>query len=163
VALESLHLNRPVLGTPVGGLTELVVPSVTGWLADDTDGPALARALVRVLDGRDDVERMVRSGALVEHARTRCDERVIRDRYQELARCKPRRRRPTPPAPAPPPLVSAIVPYYRASEHVRDTISSLLSQTYGRLEIVLVNDGSFEHDDWVVAELAGRAPIVCVS
>ena len=55
-----------------------------------------------------------------------------------------------------PPLVSAIVPYYRAARYVRDTIDSLLAQTYSRIEIVIVNDGSFEGEDWILADY--RAP-----
>ena len=38
--------------------------------------------------------------------------------------------------------VSIVVPVYNAQEHLEETISSLLAQTYRELEIVLVNDGS---------------------
>ena len=61
------------------------------------------------------------------------------------------------------PLVSAIVPYYRGAGYVMDAVGSLLAQTYRRLEIVLVNDGSFEEEDLVVAEVAGRLPVVVVT
>ncbi len=162
VALEALHLNRPLAGTPVGGLVELIEPGLTGWLAEDSGSDQLERLLEGVLERREELRSLVRSGGLVASGRKRSDERDIHHRYQELALHKPRRRRPGPRLPAPP-LVSAIVPYYRASDHVRDTISSLVAQSYARLEIVLVNDGSFEEDDWVLADLAGRAPIVCVS
>ena len=40
-ALEPLHLNRPVLATPVGGLVELVAPGRSGWLAPVSDAVAL--------------------------------------------------------------------------------------------------------------------------
>jgi glycosyltransferase involved in cell wall biosynthesis len=163
VGLEAFHLNRPVVGTPVGGLVELVEPGVSGWLADGTDRGALARALERVLDRAGDVERLVRSGELVARARALCDQREILDRYQELARLKPRQRRVRARAAGRLPLVSAIVPYYRSSRYVRETIESLLAQTYSSLEIVLVNDGSFEEEDWVVAELAARSQVVVVS
>ena len=46
---------------------------------------------------------------------------------------------------------------------MRDAIESLVAQTYPRIEIVLVNDGSFEEEDWVVAELAAQLPVVVVS
>ncbi len=160
VALEALHLNRPVVATPVGGLVEMVSPGATGWLAGGSDSDALARALEQVLDDRGEVERLVRSGSLTAHARALCHEGQILDRYEELARVKPRRSRRRL---APAPLVSAIVPYFRASRYVRDTVESLLAQSYRRLEIVLVNDGSFQDEDWVLAELAARAPVVVVS
>lgn len=42
-------------------------------------------------------------------------------------------------------LVSIIVPVYNVSRYVDDCIKSVVSQSYPRLEIILVNDGS--HDD----------------
>jgi glycosyltransferase involved in cell wall biosynthesis len=60
-------------------------------------------------------------------------------------------------------LVSAVVPYYGAARFVRETVRSLVAQSYPRLEVVLVVDGSFEDEDWVVGEIAGRVPVVVVS
>ncbi len=162
-ALEALHLNRPVLGTPVGGLVEIVRPGVSGWLAEDSDSGALQRALERVLDHREEVQRLICSGGLVQRAARLCDEGGILDRYQELARLRPRARRVVGGGSRPRPLVSAVVPYYRSSRFVADTVRSLLEQSYPRLEVVLVNDGSFEDEDWVLAELAAGAPVVVVS
>ena len=106
---------------------------------------------------------MVRGERPVAVGRRLSDGREVLDGYQALARVElPRavpRRRASPRWP----LVSAIVPYYRASRYVRDAVESLLAQTHPRLEVVLVNDGSFEEQDWVVAELAGRLPVVVVS
>jgi glycosyltransferase involved in cell wall biosynthesis len=85
------------------------------------------------------------------------------DTYRALARIDGRRtssrRRPA----HQPPLVSAIVPYFRASRFVSETVESLIAQTYPRLEIVLVNDGSFDDEDWIVAELSARLPVRVVS
>ena len=162
-ALEALHLNRPVLGTPVGGLVEIVRPGVSGWLAEDSDSGALQRALDALPARRGELESIVRSQGPREPARELCDEGEILDRYQELARLAPRARRVVGGGSRPRPLVSAVVPYYRSSRFVADTVRSLLEQSYPRLEIVLVNDGSFEDEDWVLAELAAGAPVVVVS
>ena len=161
VALEALHLNRPVLGTPVGGLVEIVKPGISGWLADDSDSDAIARSLEYVLDHRDEVQRLVRSGGVVQRAAQLCDEGEILDGYEGLARCRPRRRRRV--VGGGWPLVSVVVPYFRSSEFVADTVRSVGEQSYPRLELVLVNDGSFEDEDWVVGELAARDRVVVVS
>ena len=162
-ALESFHLNRPVLGTPVGGLVELVAPGVSGWLASGTDGVALEGAVERLLDSSGELEGMVRGGLPAARGRELADDGEILDGYRALARAEVGRlvgrggvseRRP---------LVSAVIPYYRGSRFVMDAVESLLAQTYSRLEIVLVNDGSFEQEDWIVAEIAARLPVVVVT
>lgn len=163
-ALEPLHLNRPVLATPVGGLVELVEPGVNGWLADGTDPVALEAALEALLGRCDELQQIVRGGASIARARALSDDRGILDAYQALAaRGRPRRSALGVSAGARPPLVSAIVPYFRAAQFVRDTIDSLVAQSYPRIEIVLVNDGSFEERDWIVAEIAGRLPVSVVT
>lgn len=163
VALEALCLNRPLLATPVGGLVELVCPGRSGWLASGTGAVALEDALEGLLGAQGELEQMVRSELPVAMGRELSDDREVQDRYQALAQVAleraVRRRRTC----ARWPLVSAIVPYYRASRYVRDAVESLLAQTYPRLEVVLVNDGSFEEQDWVVAELAARLPVVVIS
>jgi glycosyltransferase involved in cell wall biosynthesis len=109
------------------------------------------------------VQALVRAGAPQARAEQLSDEGEILDAYQALAQVKPHRRRRLAHPVSAPPLVSAIVPYYRSSRYVRATVDSLLAQTYPRLECVLVNDGSFEDDDWVLAELSARDPIVVLS
>jgi glycosyltransferase involved in cell wall biosynthesis len=154
-ALEALHLNRPVLATPVAG--------ESGWLTAGCDAGRLADGVERVLDARGELGPMVREARPLAAARRLCDETEILDGYRALAarRSAAPRRAPGPPKPLP--LVSAIVPYYGAAAYVRDAVASLLAQTYGRLEIVIVNDGSFEEPDWVLAEIAAGAPVRVVS
>ena len=163
-ALEALHLNRPVLGTPVGGLAEIIKPGDSGWLAAGTGSDALERGLEQLLERRAELESIVRARRSA-HARARelCDEGEILDGYQELARQSGRggggasRGR-------------VVGRWCRWSFRIsgrrrlwRTRCGRCWTQSYPRFEIVLVNDGSFEDEDWVVAELAARAPVVVVS
>jgi glycosyltransferase involved in cell wall biosynthesis len=162
-ALEPMNLNRPILATPVGGLVELVAPGHSGWLAGGTDHVALEQALESVMGATGALKEMVRSGAPLARSRELGDEREILDGYQTLLRAEPVRPGARRRASRKPPLVSAIIPYYRAHRYVREAVQSLLAQTYPRLELVLVNDGSFEEHDWIVAELAARMPVTVVT
>ena len=49
------------------------------------------------------------------------------------------------------------------SRYVEQTVASLLRQTYSQMEIILVNDGSFEPPDRLVARLAKQLPIRVVT
>src|SRR2546422_4249577 len=42
----------------------------------------------------------------------------------------------------PSPLVSVIVPAYRAAPYIAETLDSILAQTFSGYEIIVVNDGS---------------------
>jgi glycosyltransferase involved in cell wall biosynthesis len=54
------------------------------------------------------------------------------------------------------PLVSVLIPVYNAGPYLRISVQSILAQTYSRLEIILVDDGST--DDGVVSLADVRDP-----
>ncbi len=68
VALEAFQRGRPVLGTPTGGLAEMVQPGRSGLLAEGTSIEALAAALERVLDG--ELDGAARRGARARSSRS---------------------------------------------------------------------------------------------
>ena len=37
-------------------------------------------------------------------------------------------------------LISVIIPYYRKREYIRDTLNSVLRQTYKNLEVIIIYD-----------------------
>ena len=53
-------------------------------------------------------------------------------------------------------LVSIIVPIYNVEQYLGKCIESLIGQTYGDIEILLVNDGSPDESDKVMEEYAAR-------
>jgi glycogen synthase len=153
VCLETLALNRPVLATPVGGLTEMVEPDRTGWLTADVTAASLTDAVGGLLDDLPRVTRVVRSGRCAGHARQLTDSKVIANAYEELASVtEPAARRTRPREP----LVSVVVPYYRLPEHVEEAVASAAGQTHRNLEIIVVNDGSFASGDAILDRLVGQ-------
>lgn len=60
-----------------------------------------------------------------------------------IIRIRKKKYTPPPPyQPYTPPLVSVILPVYQAEKSVAYTIRSILTQEYGNLELIIVNDGS---------------------
>jgi glycosyltransferase involved in cell wall biosynthesis len=160
VVLEGMRAGMPILATPVGGASEAVEPGVTGWQADGLGAAAIGRSIVEVFEHPDELERIRSSGAIFERFEQLTDPEEILDGYERLLASREASPRPARPARREP-LVSGVVPYHRAAPWVRGAADSLLAQTHDRLEVVLVNDGSFEKEDAVLEEVA-RDPRVRV-
>jgi glycosyltransferase involved in cell wall biosynthesis len=58
------------------------------------------------------------------------------------------------------PLVSILVPSYNGARFLRESIDSLLAQTYPRVEILLLDDASTDDTPAIAAEYAGRITYV---
>jgi alpha-1,3-rhamnosyltransferase len=56
-----------------------------------------------------------------------------------------------------PPLVSVVIPAYNHEPFVAEAIESVLSQTYPRCELIVINDGSTDGTDRVVRDLQQRS------
>lgn len=56
------------------------------------------------------------------------------------------------------PNVSIITPCYNASGHIHDTVNSVRSQTYKSWEHLLINDGSTDNTEKILADLALEGP-----
>ncbi len=161
VALEAYHANRPIVATRTGGFTELVEPAArSGWLMDAGSSVALAEVLNGLLDDRTELERIVADGTPRARLDALTDVGAVRDAYTGIVARGVRRR---PSRRSRSPLVSAVVPYFEAAAHVEDTVRSLCEQTHGRIEVIVVNDGSFRNADWALGELAVRYPVQVIT
>ncbi|MCR4399290.1 MAG: glycosyltransferase family 2 protein, partial [Syntrophomonadaceae bacterium] len=56
------------------------------------------------------------------------------------------------------PKVSVIIPTYNQAEFVRDTLESVLAQTYPNMEIIVTDDGSVDDTPTILREYASRYP-----
>ena len=54
------------------------------------------------------------------------------------------------------PLLSVIVPVYNTMEYLEKCVRSIMNQTYGNLEILLVDDGSTDASGAMCDALAGE-------
>jgi glycosyltransferase involved in cell wall biosynthesis len=52
------------------------------------------------------------------------------------------------------PLISVIMPCFNAAPYVQQAVESALNQTYGNVELVVIDDGSTDGSDAVLAKLA---------
>ena len=52
------------------------------------------------------------------------------------------------------PLISIIIPIYNVEQYLKECVISVCQQTYGNLEIILVNDGSTDNSGNICKELA---------
>lgn len=152
VALEAMRAGVPVLAAPAGGLSEIVEDGVSGWHTEGTGREAIRRTLERLLGDRAEVERMRASGAPRARFLDLTDEETVLAEYQSLLSGPPR------PAPldedAAEPLVTGVVTYFGERAEVREAVDSLLAQSHGNIEVIVVNDGSFEAEDQVLVDLA---------
>lgn len=55
--------------------------------------------------------------------------------------------------------VSIIVPVYNGSKFIKKTLSNIFTQTYGNIELILVNDGSTDDSLEIITSLSRKAPV----
>ena len=87
------------------------------------------------------------------------DREAVRERYVEPYRRDASGRKRARPSSDSLPLVSVVIPYYALDEFVEETVQSVIDQTYPRIEVLLVNDGSLREEDAVLDDLAKLYPI----
>ena len=161
-AREALMVNRPLIATPVGGLTELAQAGRSGVLLADTTAEALIEKLERCMSSpQRELGRMVlqRGPRAVFDELT--DPELFVERYRRLAAAPARR--PKLPAHRVEPLVSIVIPYFRLEKLVEETLRSALAQTYGTIEIILVVDGSLRDEDAATFDLGERLGVTVVT
>lgn len=146
---EAIRAGMPALVTPTGGFPVMVDDGKFGWVCDDTGPAALADGLRRVLADRSRALALRDDPALTAHVDRLADPAPMIDAIEALAagHSSARRRGARP-------LVTAIVPYFRAARWIGEALDSLRAQTYPNLEILVVNDGSFGADDVAMYDAA---------
>ncbi|WP_153133165.1 glycosyltransferase family 2 protein [Dechloromonas hortensis] len=58
------------------------------------------------------------------------------------------------------PAVSVVLPVYNGEAYLREAVESILAQTFGDFELIVINDGSKDGSGEILRELAARDPRV---
>jgi glycogen synthase len=163
VVLEALAASRPALGTPTGGLVEMLGSHDAGWLTAGVGDEALTRTIEGLLDAPKQVDELIASGGARRAYERLTDVATFHAEYRDAVAARDRAigapRRSAGSSPSSEPLVSVVIPYFRLDGFIEDTVTSVFSQEHRRLEVIVVNDGSLREEDVVLAELATRFPI----
>jgi glycogen(starch) synthase len=165
-ASEALRHGLPLLATPVGQLSSLVEPGVTGWLTEGTGSGAIRDGLLRLLETPEQVPGLGGPLAVAARYEELADAERVREGYERVLELEavtrpqsPRRRLTS----RSQPLVSGVVPYHGAAAYIGEAVQSLLEQTHPELEVVIVNDGSFEPADELLEGLAANPRVRVVT
>jgi glycogen synthase len=161
VALHAFECNRPVIATPTGGFVEMVSPDC-GWLTKDTSVAALYSSLNSVLESRDAIREIVENQQPRQALERLANTQEVCELYLELAEQRTDTRRPQRFA-SNGPVVSVVLPYFRMDAFIAETLKSIFDQTYARLEVVVVNDGSLREQDRVLHDLATMFPLTVLT
>jgi glycogen synthase len=161
VVLEAMRAGLPALATPVGAQTEVIEHGVSGWLAEDVGVTALRSALTSLLADRGEIERVRESGEVFAAFARFTDASPLLAAYEALGGTRRTGRRLE--VAAAEPSVTAVLPYHRAHPYVKEAVASILAQTHRDLDLIVVNDGSFEPEDAVLDELAADPRVQVVN
>ncbi len=147
-ALEAFAHNRPVLASPVGGLSEMVVDGQSGMLAHSNTRDDLVDLVERAVENTARLREMADDQLPLERFRELADPIEVERGYSELVQPPERRSVARRGGRANRPLVSVIVPYFKLRQFLPDTLASINAQTHRPLEALVINDGSFSDEDF---------------
>ena len=173
--IEAMSCMCPVVSSEVGGVGEMVNDGINGRLYRSGGIPDAAEAIMCLTDERQSSKRQ----ALVERARSAVSEKhapqVVGGRYLELLEslrsrvtdiASPRSSRPAAAQAAAeaggvvPGLVTTVIPVYNRADLLLEAVESVLSQTYDKIEIILVDDGSTDGTSELCDRLAREYEVI---
>ncbi len=160
VLLEAMAAGLPVVATDAGSITEVIDDGQDGLLTPQRDPAALAEAIASLL--ADYPTRMSFAARAVEKVRAQFDVSVCEPRFHERIMDICRRRHvgsePHQRVRAAQPTVSVIVPFLNAEKFLRETIESVMLQSYPQWELILIDDGSTDGSSALAQAFASRFP-----
>ena len=148
---QAAHL--PVIASPVGVNAEFIVDGMTGYWASNNN--EWFNAISKLIENTALRKQMANAG--LEHVKDfdvnpigtkLC--KIITESVEESKSIKIRSVEPSMPSE---PKVSICIPTYNREEYLKETIDSILAQTYKDYEIVIVDDGSTDSTEAMIKNL----------
>lgn len=146
--LEAMACGVPVLGYHWGGTADLITNKVDGYLAEPGDIDGLVNGYHYIMEHRQEMSEAARA-----KAETYTWEAAIQ-KYAELFNSVEHSARTEPTG------VSVIITSYNYAPFVAYAIESVLRQSYKVDEIIVVDDGSTDNTQEVLAGYADRVKII---
>ncbi len=134
--LEAQACALPVVATRVGGMEELVIDGINGFIVESEDQVAATNQLLHLAQNPDTRSEMGRRGRKLIWKNH--ESRALLRRCAQIYNS------------APTPLVSVIIPSFNRGKFLGKAIESVLSQSLQEFELIIVDDGSTDDTRSVV-------------
>jgi glycosyltransferase involved in cell wall biosynthesis len=142
VVIECAINGIPFLASSVGGIPEILPEAeLQARLLFEPSSRDLLRCLEDYLKA-DPSQRRALSEKVQGVVEASTHHRQVAEGYSEMLQSRRQRSSVTAPVMGDDPLVTVCVPFYNLGAYLPETLASLAAQTYSKLEVLVINDGS---------------------
>jgi glycosyltransferase involved in cell wall biosynthesis len=160
--LEAMALGKVVLASKQGGQREVIIHGTNGFLFDHPEKGSFKRSLKEILAlpkeailemGRR-AKSTIRDGfshrTIARHKLALLSTELTTGRYTNFPLIRPNGTDQISPFTPSNNLLTVVIPYFNMGKYVQETIQSIKASAYKPIHILLVNDGSTDHESLAV-------------